>query len=93
MGEGSSQQQGKDEAFWKALTTHVPNLHALISGHGERHYPPSIYTDVLIRCGVSDHGNEWCARERKTDVIFCFAKHSGYDLTTHPPFSELTGHF
>jgi hypothetical protein len=25
-----------------------------------------------------DHGNEWCARERKKDVIFCFDKHSGY---------------
>jgi hypothetical protein len=35
MGEGSSQQQGKDEPFWKALTTQIPNLHALISGHSE----------------------------------------------------------
>ncbi|KAH6891872.1 Metallo-dependent phosphatase-like protein [Coprinopsis sp. MPI-PUGE-AT-0042] len=25
-----------------------------------------------------DHGNEWCAREPKKDVIFCFDKHSGY---------------
>ncbi|KAF7419528.1 hypothetical protein PC9H_002119 [Pleurotus ostreatus] len=25
-----------------------------------------------------DHGNEWCAREPKADVIFCFDKHSGY---------------
>ncbi|KAF8068003.1 Metallo-dependent phosphatase-like protein, partial [Lyophyllum atratum] len=25
-----------------------------------------------------DHGNEWCARDRAKDVIFCFDKHSGY---------------
>ncbi|KAG6906472.1 hypothetical protein DXG01_013799 [Tephrocybe rancida] len=25
-----------------------------------------------------DHGNEWCARDTKKDVIFCFDKHSGY---------------
>ncbi|KAG8858841.1 hypothetical protein FRB91_009245 [Serendipita sp. 411] len=58
MGEGSSQRKGKDKAFWNALTTHIPNLHALISGH--------------------DHGNEWCARERKKGLVFCFAKHSGH---------------
>jgi len=58
MGDGSSQRQGKDHAFWTALTSHLPNLHALISGH--------------------DHGNEWCAREHKKRVVFCFAKHSGY---------------
>lgn len=58
IGEGSSQPEGKDTIFWNALITHVPNLHAVISGH--------------------DHGNEWCARERKDRVVFCFAKHSGY---------------
>lgn len=25
-----------------------------------------------------DHGNEWCVREQKKSVIFCFDKHSGY---------------
>jgi len=25
-----------------------------------------------------DHGNEWCARDRSKNVIFCFDKHSGY---------------
>ncbi|GLB38949.1 putative calcineurin-like phosphoesterase [Lyophyllum shimeji] len=25
-----------------------------------------------------DHGDEWCARDRSKDVIFCFGKHSGY---------------
>ncbi|KAF7794033.1 hypothetical protein EIP86_005161 [Pleurotus ostreatoroseus] len=25
-----------------------------------------------------DHGDEWCAREPTKDVIFCFAKHSGF---------------
>ncbi|KAJ3552484.1 hypothetical protein NM688_g4128 [Phlebia brevispora] len=25
-----------------------------------------------------DHGDEWCAREPTKNVIFCFAKHSGY---------------
>ncbi|KAI0726562.1 Metallo-dependent phosphatase [Fomitopsis betulina] len=25
-----------------------------------------------------DHGNEWCVREPTKNVIFCFAKHSGY---------------
>jgi len=35
MGEGDSQPEGKDDAFWNALTTHVPNLHAVVSGHGE----------------------------------------------------------
>ncbi|KAG8808064.1 hypothetical protein FRC17_004148 [Serendipita sp. 399] len=58
MGEGSSQRKGKDEAFWNAMTTYIPNLHALVSGH--------------------DHGNEWCARERKKGIVFCFAKHSGH---------------
>ncbi|PVF97989.1 Metallo-dependent phosphatase [Serendipita vermifera] len=33
MGEGSSQAHGKDHAFWNALTTHISNLHALVSGH------------------------------------------------------------
>ena len=27
---------------------------------------------------VADHGDEWCAREPTKDVIFCFAKHSGF---------------
>lgn len=58
MGDGSSQREGKDQAFWHALTTFIPNLQALVSGH--------------------DHGNEWCARERKKGVVFCFAKHSGH---------------
>ncbi|KAG5726696.1 putative inactive purple acid phosphatase 16 [Termitomyces sp. T112] len=25
-----------------------------------------------------DHGDEWCARDKQKDVIFCFGKHSGY---------------
>lgn len=33
---------------------------------------------VMMLYRILDHGNEWCAREPKADVIFCFDKHSGY---------------
>ena len=42
LGAGSTQatvdaaDHGRDAPFWDALTAHVPNLHAVISGHGER---------------------------------------------------------
>lgn len=57
MGSGSVQNP-QGQPFWNTLTSKIPNLHAIISGH--------------------DHGNEWCARDGATDVVFCFNKHSGY---------------
>ncbi|RXW13709.1 hypothetical protein EST38_g12145 [Candolleomyces aberdarensis] len=57
LGSGSVQNP-QDEPFWNTLTSKIPNLHAIVSGH--------------------DHGNEWCARDAATDVVFCFNKHSGY---------------
>jgi len=35
-----------------------------------------------------DHGNEWCAREPTADVIFCFAKHSGYGGYDNPSWGN-----
>lgn len=41
LGSGSTQatvdeaNNGKDQPFWDALNAYVPNLHAVISGHGE----------------------------------------------------------
>lgn len=43
LGEGSTQNslnndswgEDRDRPFWEALTTHVKNLHAVVSGHGE----------------------------------------------------------
>ncbi|EJD43470.1 Metallo-dependent phosphatase [Auricularia subglabra TFB-10046 SS5] len=68
LGQGSTQSTlrtdlfgtDRDAPFWSALSTEIPNLHAVVSGH--------------------DHGNEWCKRSgsSKRDLVFCFAKHSGY---------------
>lgn len=82
LGSGSTQattlsaDDGKDQAFWDALNTHVQNLHAVISGHGMQ---LNLYGFAsLILSHISpDHGNEWCAREPTKNVIFCFDKHSG----------------
>jgi hypothetical protein len=74
MGKGDSQPAGKDNAFWSALTARIPNLHVVISGHGKFnfHGMGHVLTEI-----TPEHGNEWCARERKDKVVFCFAKHSG----------------
>ena len=85
LGSGSTQatvdeaNNGKDLPFWNALNAYVPNLHAVISGHGEpllRCSARAVSELTMMRCG--DHGNEWCVREPTKNVIFCFAKHSGY---------------
>lgn len=34
----------------------------------------------FVRIKLLDHGNEWCAREPTSNMIFCFNKHSGYVL-------------
>lgn len=45
LGSGSTQattdsaDNGKDQAFWDALNSHVQNLHAVISGHGLYSFP------------------------------------------------------
>ena len=45
LGSGSTQATtdsanlGNDQPFWDALNAYVPNLHAVISGHGEFSYP------------------------------------------------------
>ncbi|KAG6809314.1 hypothetical protein H0H92_000726 [Tricholoma furcatifolium] len=58
---------GNDDPFWLSVNTNIKNLHAVISGHGERFV-------ALFK----DHGDEWCARDTAKDAIFCFGKHSGY---------------
>ena len=82
LGEGSTQgttvsgNVGNDDAFWETLNANVKNIHAVISGHGASFCP--IPSDGTMTTFVADHGDEWCAREPTQDVIFCFAKHSGF---------------
>lgn len=40
-----------------------------------------------------DHGNEWCARESSKDVVFCFAKHSGYGGYSRTGWGRGVRHF
>lgn len=50
LGEGSTQatsdsaNDGKDQAFWDALNTHVKNLHAVVSGHGKHYHLEGLFT-------------------------------------------------
>lgn len=90
LGQGSTQattdpsSNGKDQLFWDALNANIKNLHAVISGHGESEsailHVYCLSLGLLITSIIIDHGNEWCAREPSKDVIFCFNKHSGYEI-------------
>lgn len=50
LGEGSTQSSleierfgaDRDKPFWEALTKHVKNLHAVVSGHGKDRHAKSV---------------------------------------------------
>ncbi|KAJ8521806.1 hypothetical protein ONZ45_g1542 [Pleurotus djamor] len=64
LGQGSTQASGSAED----LNKDTPWWDALNSH----------VKNLKVIISGHDHGNEWCARERKKGVIFCFDKHSGY---------------
>ena len=83
LGTGSVQDSqhgdgGNDAPFWDSVNTNVKNLRVIISGHGTNlvRIKRTFWLDFFFL--YLDHGNEWCARELKKNVIFCFDKHSGY---------------